>query len=65
MKAIGVSTLILTNASGGVDESFAAGDLMLITDHINFMGFNPLIGPTPAEIRAFRTLGADAVGCRK
>jgi len=111
MKALGLGTLILTNSSGGIDSDFAAGDLMLITDHINFMGINPLVGPneeafgarfsdmsrpysrelaqtarvaagdlhiplregvyvacsgpsfeTPAEIKMFRTLGADAVG---
>ena len=111
MKLLGVRTLILTNAAGGVNTGFQVGDLMLIRDHINFLGYNPLIGPndnrfgprfcdmtyaytpalqdlaretaarlnislregvylactgpsfeTPAEIRAFRTLGADAVG---
>lgn len=111
MARLGVDTIIVTNAAGGVNESFSAGDLMLITDHINMFGTNPLIGPneeefgvrfpdmteaydptlrelaldvakeqglslrqgvymgltgpsfeTPAEIRAFRTLGADAVG---
>ena len=110
-KALGCRALILTNAAGGVNWDFSVGDFMLITDHINFMGANPLrgeneeaIGPrfcdmsrvydaglqeiarqvaarqglslqegvylgymgpsyeTPAEIRAFRTLGADAVG---
>ncbi|HJT16259.1 MAG TPA: purine-nucleoside phosphorylase [Thermoanaerobaculia bacterium] len=108
---LGIKRLIVTNAAGGVNTSFKAGDLMLITDHINLMGANPLRGPnidelglrfpdmteaysedlrnlakdvakglgiklqegvylalsgptyeTPAEIRAFRTLGADAVG---
>jgi purine-nucleoside phosphorylase len=108
---LGIERLIVTNAAGGVNTSFTAGDLMLISDHINFMGVNPLRGPnvevlgvrfpdmsdaypeqlrnmakdvarslnievkegvylalsgptyeTPAEIRAFRTLGADAVG---
>ena len=44
MKKLGVKTLILTNAAGGVNESFRPADLMLITDHINFMGANPLIG---------------------
>ena len=111
LKALGCRALVLTNAAGGVNWDFAVGDFMLITDHINFMGANPLrgenddaIGPrfcdmthvytpefqqtarqvaaqqgitlregvylgymgpsfeTPAEIRAFRTLGADAVG---
>jgi len=111
MKELGVEILIVTNAAGGVNTSFEPGDLMLITDHINFTGTSPLIGPnnpelgvrfvdmsypydrqlqevarsaakevdvrlkegvyvavtgpsyeTPAEIRMFRTLGADAVG---
>lgn len=108
---LGIRKLIVTNAAGGINTSFSAGDLMLISDHINFMGANPLRGPnveelgarfpdmseaypeslrdmarevakeqglklqegvylalsgptyeTPAEIRAFRVLGADAVG---
>ena len=108
---LGVKTLILTNAAGGINLNFGQGALMVIDDHINFLGTNPLIGPnegrfglrfpdmsevysrrlrtladeasiatgvkvehgvymvltgpsyeTPAEIRAFRTLGADAVG---
>ena len=108
---IGVQGLLLTNAAGGIREGFFPGDLMLVTDHINFMGVNPLRGPnadafgprfpdmtaawdpdlrdcllraardasvrlhqgtylavsgpsfeTPAEIRAFAGLGADAVG---
>ena len=111
LAALGVKTLVLTNAAGGVNVSYKPGTLMLIADHINFSGANPLIGPnmdafgprfpdvsdlytaavrekiktraaasgiqleegvylmcsgpnyeTPAEIRAFRTLGADAVG---
>lgn len=45
MKALGVETLILTNAAGAVNESYRPSDLMLITDHINFMGKNPLTGP--------------------
>ena len=108
---LGIKRLVVTNAAGGVNTSYQAGDLMLISDHINFMGLNPLRGPnvdelgvrfpdmseaypealrniakevakeigldikegvylalsgptyeTPAEIRAFRVLGADAVG---
>ncbi|WP_163654245.1 purine-nucleoside phosphorylase [Listeria sp. PSOL-1] len=45
MKALGVEILLVTNAAGGVNELFHAGDLMLIADHINFTGTNPLIGP--------------------
>jgi purine nucleoside phosphorylase I, inosine and guanosine-specific len=108
---LGIKQLIVTNAAGGVNTKFKAGDLMLISDHINLIGINPLRGPnidelgvrfpdmseaypeslrdvakevarelgqllqegvylalsgpsyeTPAEIRALRTLGADAVG---
>lgn len=45
MKKLGVKTVILTNAAGGINKSFRPGDLMVITDHINFMGANPLVGP--------------------
>ncbi|GIP58110.1 purine-nucleoside phosphorylase [Paenibacillus sp. FSL W8-0186] len=111
MKALGVAKLLVTNAAGGINTSYKPGDLMLISDHINMTGRNPLVGPndaeqgprfpdmseaynrklreiakqvakekevplqegvyvgllgpsyeTPAEIRMFRTLGADAVG---
>ena len=111
MKKAGVGTLIVTNAAGAVNESYKAGDMMIISDHINFASLNPLRGAnddrlgtrfpdmsaaydgeltalaasvaaecgvcahsgvylltggpsfeTPAEIRAFRLLGADAVG---
>ncbi|WP_110927541.1 purine-nucleoside phosphorylase [Bacillus massiliglaciei] len=44
MKLLGVEKLIVTNAAGSVNESFTPGDLMIITDHINCMGANPLIG---------------------
>ena len=44
MKALGVKILVVTNAAGLVHKKFAPGDLMLISDHINFMGTNPLIG---------------------
>ena len=44
MKKLGVETVILTNAAGGVNPAFNPSDLMIITDHINFMGVNPLIG---------------------
>ncbi len=110
LAACGIRDLLLTNAAGGVNRSFHPGDFMVLTDHINFMGTNPLRGgpasglprfvdltrvydpglrrlleragrecgvrlregvylavcgpsyETPAEIRAFARLGADAVG---
>lgn len=108
LKALGVGDLVLTNAAGSLREEHPPGAAMLITDHINFSGTNPLIGETseerfvgltqaydatlkaaalkaadaegiklhegvymwfsgpsfetPAEIRAARTLGTDAVG---
>lgn len=110
LAALGIRDLLLTNAAGGINRKFCAGDFMLLTDHINLMGENPLRGPapkglprfvdltqaydatlsgwlrkaargakvklqrgvylavsgptyeTPAEIRAFARLGADAVG---
>jgi purine-nucleoside phosphorylase len=110
LAAYGIRDLLLTNAAGGVNRSFHAGDFMMLTDHINLMGTNPLVGAaipgmqrfvdlteaydsglrrllqragkacglklrsgvylavcgpsyeTPAEIRAFARLGADAVG---
>jgi purine-nucleoside phosphorylase len=47
MRRLGAEILIVTNAAGGINRAFAAGDIMLITDHINFVGLaghNPLIG---------------------
>lgn len=44
MAGMGIENLIITGAAGGIDENFEPGDLVLITDHINFMGDNPLIG---------------------
>ena len=105
LAAFGIRDLLLTNAAGGINRAFHPGDFMVLTDHINFMGANPLRGgphftdmtrvydarlssllfkaartakiklrrgvylavcgpsyETPAEIRAFGKLGADAVG---
>ena len=45
MLDLGIKTLIVTNAAGGVNNSFTPGDLMVISDHINYAGINPLIGP--------------------
>ena len=45
MSMLGTDSIIVTNAAGGVNTNFTPGDLMLITDHINSFGTNPLIGP--------------------
>lgn len=45
MARLGVRSVLLTNAAGGVDPTFRAGDLMLVTDHLNLTGQSPLIGP--------------------
>lgn len=50
MAALGVKNLMVTNAAGGANVSYIPGDLMLITDHINFTGSNPLIGKNYDEL---------------
>ncbi len=50
MKFLGIQQLFVSNASGGMNPNFEVGDLMVITDHINFIGSNPLIGPNIPEL---------------
>lgn len=57
MVALGIKNLMVTNAAGGANEAYIPGDLMLITDHINFAGTNPLIG------RNFEELGPRFPDC--
>lgn len=52
MKCLGVDKMIITNAAGGVNKEFRPGTLMMIQDHINFSGSNPLIGENPNEFGA-------------
>jgi len=53
LAAYGITDLLLTNAAGGVNRSFQAGDFMMLTDHINFMGTNPLRGAEIAGMPRF------------
>lgn len=50
MKALGIKTLIATCAAGGLNRNFTAGSFMLLTDHVNFTGYNPLTGPNDEEL---------------
>jgi len=50
MKMLGIQTLIVSNASGGVNETFSVGDVMIIEDHINLFPSNPLIGKNEEEL---------------
>jgi purine-nucleoside phosphorylase len=52
LRALGASTLIVSNACGGMNPLWATGDLMLIADHINFLGDNPLIGANDDRLGA-------------
>ncbi|MBT3234627.1 MAG: purine-nucleoside phosphorylase [Bdellovibrionales bacterium] len=50
LATLGIETLILTNAAGGINFDYTPGDLVLIEDHLNMMGVNPLIGPNLNEL---------------
>ena len=50
LKELGCHTLVVSNASGGLNPMFEKGDLMVIDDHINLMGVNPLIGPNDERL---------------
>jgi purine-nucleoside phosphorylase len=50
MARLGVESVLLTNAAGGLEPSWAPGDLMVVTDHLNLTGHNPLLGPNDASL---------------
>src|ERR1035438_4176864 len=56
LAAFGITDLLLTNAAGGINKKFRAGDFMVLTDHINFMGANPLRGPAVPGLERFMDL---------
>lgn len=56
LAEFGIRDLLLTNAAGGVNRRFRPGDFMRLTDHINFMGANPLRGPCPPGLKRFLDL---------
>lgn len=64
LSGVGVDTLLLTNAAGSLDEKMPPGSVMLITDHINFSGSNPLFGE-PSDRRFVGLTGAYDAGLRE
>jgi len=50
MRALGARVLLVSNAAGGINRLWSSGDLMIIADHINFMGSNPLMGPNDPDL---------------
>ncbi len=50
LRLLGAQALLVSNAAGGINPQWSTGDLMIITDHINFMGSNPLMGPNDAKL---------------
>ena len=50
IRALGARVLLVSNAAGGINRLWSSGDLMIITDHINFMGSNPLMGPNDPDL---------------
>ncbi len=50
LRALGVHTLIVTNAAGGMNPLYEAGDIAMVVDHINLMGDNPLVGPNEERL---------------
>jgi len=53
LAAFGIRDLLLTNAAGGINQKFRPGDFMVVTDHINLMGANPLRGPANSGLNQF------------
>ena len=57
LGALGLRAVVLTNAAGGIQEGYRVGQLVALADHINFMGWNPLVGPNEASFAALPGAG--------